>query len=386
LPCKRVIRLPEDFVVTPWVVSGDIDYDRLVERFGTQRVDDELVARMVNHTGEMHTMLRRGIFYSHRDMNLILDDFEKNRGFVMYTGRGPSGHTHIGHLMPWIFTKFLQDKFGVELYFQMTDDEKFMFGPELTMEDTRKFAYENALDVIALGFDRSKTKIFLDTEYSNMLYRIAVKVAKKVTFSTTKAVFGFTNSTNIGSIWFTSMQAAPAFLPSVLRGENVRCLIPCAIDQDPHFRVARDVAEGIGFYKPALIHCKMLPSLVGSDKMSASLPSTSIFTTDAPDVIKSKIGNAFTGGAVSVEEQRKNGGNPDVCSVYQYFYYIFEDSDEKLDDRWAKCRAGEVLCGECKQDLCTRVTDFIAAHQEKREKARDVIEDYMLRDCQGGRD
>lgn len=375
--------MPDDFVVTPWEVTGDIDYDRLVEMFGTQKIDEKIISKFVEHTGELHTMLRRGIFYSHRDMDKIFDDMEKGRGFVMYTGRGPSGHTHLGHLMPWLFTKYLQDKFGIELYFQLTDDEKFMFNPNLSMEDTRKYAYENALDIIALGFDPEKTFIFLDTEYSHNLYPIAIKVAKKITFSTAKAVFGFNNSTNIGSIWFTSMQAAPAFLPSVLKGRNIRCVIPCAIDQDPHFRVARDIAESIGYYKPALLHCKMLPSLAGSDKMSASLPNTSIFTVDKPKDIKKKIGNAFTGGCVSVEEQRVKGGNPDICSVYQYLYYIFEDDDGKLEDRKKNCRSGELLCGHCKQYLTEKVVGFIEQHQARREKAREVIEQYMLRDCQG---
>jgi len=375
--------LPENFVVTPWEVTGDIDYERLIEMFGTQKIDSKIISKFVEHTGELHTMLRRGIFYSHRDMDKIFQDVESGAGFVMYTGRGPSGHTHLGHLMPWLFTKYLQDKFGIELYFQMTDDEKFMFNQNLTMEDTRKYAYENALDIIALGFDPEKTHIFLDTEYSNQLYKIAIKVAKKVTFNTTKAVFGFNNSTNIGSIWFTSMQAAPAFLPSVLRGRNIRCVIPCAIDQDPHFRVARDIAEGIGFYKPALLHCKMLPSLAGSDKMSASLPNTSIFTIDKPKDIKKKIGNAFTGGCVSVEEQKVKGGNPDICSVYQYLYYIFEENDAKLEDRKTKCRSGELLCGYCKQYLTEKVVTFIEAHQVRREQAREILEKFMLRDCQG---
>lgn len=372
--------MAEDFIVTPWEVRGDIDYDMLVERFGTQRIDDELLARIKKHTGELHPMLRREIFYSHRDMNWILDAYEKGPGFVLYTGRGPSGHTHIGHLMPWVFTKYLQDKFGVELYFQLTDDEKFLFDLELTLDDTKNYAYENALDIIALGFDKSKTKIFLDTEYAHTLYNIAIKVAKRINFSTTKAVFGFENSTNIGSIWFTSMQAAPAFLPSVLKGENTPCLIPCAIDQDPHFRVTRDVAGTIGYYKPALIHCKMLPSLAGADKMSASLPSSCIYTIDTPKDIKKKIGNAFTGGAVSVEEQKRDGGKPDICSVYQYLYYFFEPDDKSLVEMRERCLAGDMLCGECKQNLTVKVTDFLTSHQEKREKARDILEDYMLRD------
>jgi tryptophanyl-tRNA synthetase len=104
----------------------------------------------------------------------------------------------------------LQDTFHAPLYFQMTDDEKFLFKEDLSQEDTLRNTYDNALDVIALGFDPKLTKIIVDTKCIKTLYPLALKVAKKVTFSTTKAVFGFDNSTNIGSIFFTSIQSAPA--------------------------------------------------------------------------------------------------------------------------------------------------------------------------------
>jgi tryptophanyl-tRNA synthetase len=78
-------------------------------------------------------------------MNRILEDYEKGKKFFLYTGRGPSGHTHIGHLVPWVFAKWLQEKFDVNMYFQLTDDEKFYAKPNLSLEDTSKFAYENAL-------------------------------------------------------------------------------------------------------------------------------------------------------------------------------------------------------------------------------------------------
>ncbi len=35
--------MPEDFKVTPWEVTGDIDYDLLQERFGTTPIDDALI-------------------------------------------------------------------------------------------------------------------------------------------------------------------------------------------------------------------------------------------------------------------------------------------------------------------------------------------------------
>ena len=372
------MQMEKDFKVTPWEVTGDIDYDELVVRFGTKRIDDDMLVRLSKY-GELHPLLKRGIVYSQRDLEWILNEYDKGNKFFLYTGRGPSGHTHLGHLMPWLFTKYLQDLFDSNLYFQMTDDEKYLFNENLQLEDTKRMAYENALDVIALGFDVKKTKIMVDTEVIKMLYPLALKVAKRVTFSTAKAVFGFDNSTNIGSIYYTSMQAAPCFIENELYGRNTPCLIPCGIDQDPHFRVARDVAPLLGYHNPALIHNKMFPGLTGSDKMSSSQPNSTIYTTDNAKTIRKKVGTAFTGGAVSVEEQRKTGGKPEVCSVFKYQYYLFEKEDKVMDELSEKCRQGDILCGECKMMLADKIVKFLEVHQQKREEAKDKLEDFMMR-------
>ncbi|MEM2926883.1 MAG: tryptophan--tRNA ligase [Candidatus Bathyarchaeia archaeon] len=369
------------FIVTPWEVRGEVDYEKLVKKFGTQPIDDKLLMRIKRHTGGLHLFLRRGIFFSHRDLDWILDMYEKGEGFFLYTGRGPSGHTHLGHLIPWIFTKYLQDAFGAELYFQMTDDEKFLVKRELTIDDVTGFSYENALDVIACGFDPKKTFIFSDFGYAKTIYKLAVQVARHVTFSTAKAVFGFTGESNIGIVFFPAIQAVPCFLPSVLKGRNIPCLIPAAIDQDPYWRgVARYVAPKLGFYKPAQIHCKFLPGLGPGGKMSASEPQTSIFTTDRREEIEAKIMNAFTGGQPTLREQREKGGSPSVCSIFQYYYFLFEDDDDRLRKIYEDCKRGEIFCGECKKRLSERVVKFIEEHQERREKAKSKLEDFILRD------
>jgi len=368
------------FVVTPWEVRGRVDYEKLIKQFGTRRIDPELLRRLEEHTGKLHMFLRRGIFFSHRDLDWILDRYEAGERFYLYTGRGPSGHTHLGHLIPWMFTRHLQESFGAELYFQMTDDEKFLFRKEMSLEEATSFTYENALDVIACGFERGKTFIFSDLDYAKTLYRMAIQVAKHITFSTAKAVFGFTNENNIGTIFFPAVQAAPCFFPSVLKGKNTPCLIPAAIDQDPYWRPSRDVAPKLGFYKPAQIHCKFIPGLGKGGKMSASEPETCIFTTDPPELAAKKIMNAFTGGRGTVREQREKGGEPDVCSVYGYFYFLFEDDDGRLSEIERRCRSGELICGECKAMLAERVKRFLAEHQRRREKARDVVQEFMLRD------
>ncbi|MBR5999126.1 MAG: tryptophan--tRNA ligase [Candidatus Methanomethylophilaceae archaeon] len=364
--------MAEEFKVTPWEVTGDIDYDLLQKKFGTTPIDDELLARISKY-GEPHPMLKRGIFYSHRDFDHILDEYDKGNRFTLYTGRGPSGNTHLGHMMPWIFNKWVQDTFKIPMLFQMTDDEKFLF-KDLTLHDTRNMAYENALDFIALGFDPDNTKIILDTKNIERLYPIALKVAKKINFSTAKAVFGFENTTNIGQIFFTSIQAAPAFLPTEMSGKQVPVLIPCGIDQDPHFRACRDVAPGLNYPKPCTLYCKMAPGLNGSDKMSSSDENATIYTTDSPKAVKKKVGRAFTGGKVSVEEQRRDGGNPEVCAVFKYNFFMFEKDDGKLNELADKCRNGEILCGECKMCLTEKINRFLEDHQAKREEAKEVID------------
>jgi tryptophanyl-tRNA synthetase len=368
-----------EMVVTPWEVRGKVDYDRLIREFGTQPLTDELLQRLAKYTGELHLQLRRKLFFSHRDLDTVLDLYDKGTKFVLYTGRGPSGPVHIGHLVPWIFTKHLQDAFDTRLYFQMTDDEKFVVDDERKLAETTETGYDNALDLVALGFEPEKTFIIYDVQDIDLLYDIALEVAKRITYSTARATFGFQESTNLGWVFWPAVQAVPCFIHKKLTGENVPALIPAAIDQDPYWRITRDIAPKLGYYKPAQIHNRFLPGLGIGGKMSASEPDTAIFTVDPPDVVKRKVWNAFTGGKGTVAEQRKEGANPDVCSVYQYFLYLFEEDDKRLAERERKCRAGGILCGECKKDLTERINRFLAEHQKKREKAKDKIEKYHIK-------
>ena len=363
--------------ITPWEVEGNVDYDKLIKEFGTQPIDSEIIEKFQKITGEVHPMLKLHYFFSHRDLDSILRKVESGEKIYLYTGRGPSGMVHMGHLMPWMFTKYLQDKFGSKLLFQLTDDEKFLYSQERTREEIRHYTYENILDIISVGFDPDNTKIIVDTTHIKHLYPIALEIAKRITFSTAKAVFGFSSSTNIGMIGFPPVQAAPCFLPSLIEGKPTPVLIPAAIDQDPYWRITRDVAEKMGFYKPAQIHSKFLPSLDSrGGKMSSSKPETAIFTTDEPEVIEKKVSSAFTGGQATVALQRLYGGNALGCPVFWYLRYFFDDQKDS-DERFVKCISGNLLCGECKSDLARESKSFISTLKKRRERAKDSIEKYM---------
>jgi len=363
-----------DAVVTPWEVKGKLDYAKLIKEFGTKEVDDALLERIKKDFGELHPFLSRKIFFSHRDLDWLLDKYEKGEKFYIYTGRGPSAEVHLGHLIPWIFAKYLQDHTGAEFYFQYTDDEKFLVKGTENLDFYTNMAYENLLDVLALGIDINKLHVFVDTKDIGRMYKLALNVSKHVTYSTVKAVFGINDSDNIGKIFYTSLQSVLAFLPSVEKGNNIPCLIPCGIDQDPHFRLTRDVAPKLGFYKPAIIHNKLMPGLTGDSKMSSSDLDSVIYTTDNDKTINKKIMNAFTGGKSTVSEQRKEGANPYICPIFYMYSYLFEPLDDKLNEREQNCKNGNLLCGECKAELSSRVIKYLKNHRENREKAKKYVE------------
>ena len=370
----------KEIIVTPWEVSGELEdriYIKLIEKFGTQALSQHLIEKFRKLTGEIHPLIKSQYFFSHRDLDWLLTKYEHGDPFYLYTGRGPSGFIHIGHILPWLFTKYLQDKFGSKLLFQFTDDEKFLYNQQATRETISKYTSENILDIIAIGFQPNLTKIIIDTQHINYLYPIATEIAKKITFSTAKAVFGFTNTTNIGMIGFPPIQAAPCFLPSIIEKKPTPVLIPAAIDQDPYWRITRDIAEKLGFYKPAQIHSKFLPSLSRISKMSSSKPETAIFTTDEPEIVEKKVLSSFTGGQATISLQKKLGGNADICPVYSYLRYFFDNEKESLE-RYIRCKSGNLLCGECKSDLADNTKTFIIDFKRKREKAQDKVKDFMF--------
>ena len=175
-------KAPPTQTVDPFTVEseGAIDYDFLIQQFGSQKIDSALIERIERVTGKKpHRFLRRGIFFSHRDLNEILDMYEAGKKFYLYTGRGPSSEAlHLGHCVPFLFTKWLQDTFDCPLVIQLTDDEKFLFKNDYTLEKYHELAYENSKDIIAMGFDMSKTFIFSDLNYIKEMYPMVLKIQK----------------------------------------------------------------------------------------------------------------------------------------------------------------------------------------------------------------
>lgn len=366
--------------ITPWEVSNsfrEADYDKVANEFGAKLIDDKILKKIKEAAGSVHPYLTHGIFYAHRDLDVILDGQQRGERFYLYTGRGPSGSMHLGHILPFLFTKWLQEKFGVDLVIQITDDEKFLFR-DIEGDSLEKYTRENILDILSVGFDPEKTHVLVDSRNSGLLYNNAIRVARHINASSVKAIFGFTDSDNIGKYFFTSMQSVPAFLLSELSGENVRCLIPYAIDQDPHFKLSRDVLPKLGYYKPSSIISKFIPSLKGSGKMSSSDQTSGIYLDDSPKTVRKKLMKyAFSGGRDTAEEQRKYGANPEIDFAFNV-YRMLEPDLNRTSEVHEEYRTGRILSGEMKGLAADRINELLEKLKTRRDLVEQDIDSYMF--------
>merc|ERR1712228_581229 len=189
----------------------------------------------------------------------------------------------------------------------------------------------------------------------------------------------------MGQSAFPAVQAVPSW-PSTFRiplngDDNMACLIPCAIDQDPYFRITRDVAHKLvpkdhplgG--KPSLLHSKFFPPLQGAKgKMSASDETSAIFLTDTAEQIETKIMRyAFSGGRDTAKEQREKGANLEEDVSYQWLRFFLEDDEEleKIGVDYGSGKGEFWNTGIVKKRLITELQRIVAEHQAVRDKITD---------------
>jgi len=365
--------------VTPWKVEGNVDYDRLIREFGVKKITKEQKNYLLNLAKrkglDEHLFLKRELFYAQMDLDEIIKAHKEKKPIFLYTGRAIGGSMHIGHMIPFIFTKFLQDLFDCNLYIQFPDDEKFLFKKEIDKKQIKEMLELDLGEIAAFGFNLDKTFIFKNSEYISKMYPLYLDVAKRLTFSQARNTFGFQNESNVGQINYPALQIVPSLF------EKGHCLIPCGIDQNPYFLLQRDIAPKIGYAKNSTILSKFLTALTGPEgKMSSSDSAKAILLTDDADTVKKKVNKyAFSGGKQTLEEHRKKGGNTEVDVAYQWLYYLFEEDDKKIVQIRKDYESGKMLSGEMKALVIEKINNFLEEHNRKKHqgKKEKLLDKYM---------
>jgi tryptophanyl-tRNA synthetase len=362
-------------VFNPWEISGDIDYGKLVKEFGISPLKE------LPEEFEKELLFRRGFIFAHRDIQRILESIRDKKKFVMMTGLMPTGKFHLGHMMIAKQMVFYQN-LGAKIYIAVADIEAYNARGQ-SLEDSKKIAEDYILNYIALGLKPENCVIYFQSDRSkdgvkaSAYYRLQNMLSRHATFNEFKAVYG---EITPGKMLASLLQASDMLHPQLPEFEgSCPVVIPVGIDQDPHLRLARDITKrmkGFKFVQLSSTYNLFLTGLKGG-KMSASDSNSFIAMTDSANEVKKKINRyAFSGGQPTLEEHRKNGGNPDVDVSFQYLK-VLEEDDGKLAQVYEDYKSGKMLTGELKKLAIDKINDFLKEHQAKMKSAKKSVSKYF---------
>ncbi|MBI2041167.1 MAG: tryptophan--tRNA ligase [DPANN group archaeon] len=332
----------------------------------------------LSHTAELKGLpafggFQSGLLFSHRDLDLFLSKLKKGERVAIISGFNPSSKIHLGHKSFLDVHLFFQKKYGVHSFIPISDDESYVVGKVETQKEALANARHLVKELLALGFDPKKTHIYIDQIFTN-IYNLAIKLSKKVTGSTIKAVYGYGDDTNSGMFFYPVVQSAHILLPLVLGYKEV--LVPVGLDQDPYIRISRDLAAKFNLPKPAEVCSVLLPGIDGK-KMSKSRPDSAIFLDENLASIKKKVMRAFSGGRQSLAEHRKLGGIPeqDVALQYLTAYFLSQKEADRLEKNYKK---GKILSSELKEKLYKELERFLKAYKKRLARVTEKDVDKVL--------
>ncbi len=435
--------------IDPWSSTTYQDYSRLRDEFGIQEFSENLW----NDLPHPHKLLRRGIIFGHRDFDLIHDSVKKKKPWAILTGIMPSGKMHLGHKMV-IDEVIYYQSIGADIFIAVADIEAYATRG-CTLEETKDMAFNEYIpNYIALGLNPKNCHIYLQSENSDVK-DLGYILGKKVNWSQMIATYGFNGSTNMTHIFSPLLQTGDILHVQLEKYGGVRpTLVPVGVDQDPHIRISRDIAQahrlynvtvtkdnrigvfvktnnevkklldnaekilnelnftklkritdykaiyvneakkeeipiidgalaktelefgGYGFIQPSSTYHRFITGLTG-EKMSSSKPESAIFLRDSPKEARKKIMNTKTGGAITLQEQKKSGGKPDECMIYELFLYHLIEDDKELGQIYNSCKKGEQMCGNCKKYAAELTEKLLKSLQEKHENAKERIKEYI---------
>lgn len=348
--------------IDPWGTSVIKDYTRLQTEFGIEPMDS-----VASRFKRPSPHISRGIDFGQRDLARVLDAIDNHEPYAVMSGIKPDGVFHLGNKMTaddMIYFQSLSKKATV--FYAIADVEAYADNG-LSFNESAKTAVRNVADILALGLDSDRAVVYKQSEEMRVM-RMSTIFSRAVTNNMMKAIYG---ERQISLYMSALIQAGDILMPQLPEfGGPKPVLVPVGADQDPHIRLSRDIANRyhseFGFIPPSAVYHRLELSLTGGQKMSKRIPDSGFTLDDSSAVATKRISAAYTGGRDTVEEQRRLGGRPEICPVYDLYQFHFATDDEHVRRVYHECTKGVRLCGECKQEAMGLVKAFLDEHHRKR--------------------
>ena len=228
----------DDVALDPWGSSTVSDYRKLFDQFGIERFEDVLEA--VPHP---HYLMRRGVIFGHREYRDVARAMREGDPFAALSGFMPTGDPHIGHKMVFDELIWHQNQ-GGDVYALIADLEAHS-ARDLSWGDIDEHARDYILSLLALGFDPEAGTLYRQSD-NRGVQDLAFELGVEANFSELQAIYDFGGETDISHMQSVVTQMADILYPQL--DEPKPTVIPVGPDQDPHVRLARDLAQRMRYF------------------------------------------------------------------------------------------------------------------------------------------
>ncbi|ELZ31080.1 tryptophanyl-tRNA ligase [Halogeometricum pallidum JCM 14848] len=223
----------------PWGSSTISDYRKLFEEFGIEEFD-----AVLPEVPDPHYLMRRGVIFGHRDYRPVAEAMRDGDDFAVLSGFMPTGDPHIGHKLVFDEIIWHQEQ-GGDAYGLIADLEAHS-ARGMSWAEIDEHARDYLLSLLALGFDPEEGELYRQSD-NRELQDLAFELGSKANYSEFEAIYGFDGSTNVSHVQSVVTQMADILYPQL--EEPKPTVIPVGPDQDPHVRLARDLADRMRFFK-----------------------------------------------------------------------------------------------------------------------------------------
>ncbi|WP_224333476.1 tryptophan--tRNA ligase [Haloprofundus halobius] len=228
----------DDVALDPWGSSTVSDYRKLFEEFGIEEFDD-----LLDEVPSPHYLMRRGVIFGHRDYRPVAEAMRDDEDFAVLSGFMPTGDPHIGHKL--VFDEIIwHQQQGGDAYGLIADLEAHS-ARGLSWNEIDEHARDYLLSLLALGFDAEAGELYRQSD-NRELQDLAFELGSKANFSEFEAIYGFGGETSVSHMQSVVTQMADILYPQL--EEPKPTVIPVGPDQDPHVRLARDLASRMRFF------------------------------------------------------------------------------------------------------------------------------------------
>jgi len=264
--------------------------------------------------------------------------------FSVLVGMRPGATFHLGHLTLMRELNWLIQCGGQAIFvFAGYEADRFISADDAKAEMVR-FG-ETYLKF--MGNPLPDTSVSFSDQDCRELQILENRAGERLLVRKILQLYGWDEGVSVATIRVPTITAAAFLLPATLFPKHPT-LVLSDIHQITHAEATKIAARQLKLPSPSYSYRLLLPSLEGpGQRMSVKDQKSLILLDEAREQIERKLQRSFSGGRLTPEEQRQEGGNPHRCSFFKIAEVL--QPRETTTRMYQECVSGTSLCGECKK-------------------------------------